>query len=252
MGNTAPIFSRRGNIQGITGFGAAAIGSDYSGQHVNNAQVFVADAASGSFVQSLRVKFQGATNTQVSVMRIFVARNRANLVSTLGTPAAPTISGTSGGSLPLLSGPYFAKVIADDAWGAHSAVSNESTTFTLTGSDTALSVAFTPLTGAAGHDIFLGNVTNGQMMKFEAGITSPFVITSLNGEWDTVSGYLGNAQFIGELAIPVWTASNTSVLPELIYPLNVALPPGHRILVGLGTALTSNALLAVTAIAGDY
>jgi len=96
--NTAPIFSRQGEIEGSAVLTTAA--ADYTGQGVNNTSVFVA-GTDGSFIQRLRFKALG-TNT-ASVARIFLNNGsspRATALSAVsGTPTGTPSS--SGGTLAL-------------------------------------------------------------------------------------------------------------------------------------------------------
>ena len=59
-----------------------------------------------------------------------------------------------------------------------------------------------------------------------------------------------NTFFLGELSIPAITATATAATIDIDYPLNFAVPPGYRIIAGLGTT-TANGLFC-TAIAGKY
>ena len=78
--NTAPIFSKLGEIDGSnTGIGTSIV-SDYDGTGANNVLVFTADATNGGFLQRLRFKARG-TNA-VSVARVYI-----NNGSTPGTAA---------------------------------------------------------------------------------------------------------------------------------------------------------------------
>jgi hypothetical protein len=70
-----------------------------------------------------------------------------------------------------------------------------------------------------------------------------------NGSANTTAA---NNSFIGELALPITTASATAVTgPEIDYILpRVALPPGFRIYAGLATAVSAGWIF--TPIAGQY
>ena len=88
-GNTAPIFSRNGNIASTTpagstpmGTGGAAFsGSDYNGNTAATCLLaFTADATNGSFVSKLRFKALG-TNV-AAVARIFINNGSSQTVTT--------------------------------------------------------------------------------------------------------------------------------------------------------------------------
>lgn len=60
-----------------------------------------------------------------------------------------------------------------------------------------------------------------------------------------------NTTLYTEMSIPSLTATDTAGLTDFELPLNFALPAGYRILVSVGTAM-STGLLSVTAIGGKY
>lgn len=59
-----------------------------------------------------------------------------------------------------------------------------------------------------------------------------------------------NNVFIGEVRLPAVANTVVAATPEIIYTLNIAIPPGYRLYAGLGTAVTTG--WAVTAIGGKY
>lgn len=60
-----------------------------------------------------------------------------------------------------------------------------------------------------------------------------------------------NNSFIGEIALPATTANASGVTaPDIIYPLNIGIDPGHEVYVGLGTTVQAGWL--ITAIGGGY
>jgi len=63
---------------------------------------------------------------------------------------------------------------------------------------------------------------------------------------------LSQNQFLyGELSLPaIAAASATVAMSDIDYQMNVALPPGFEIYVGLGTTVAAG--WQVSAIAGDY
>lgn len=48
-----------------------------------------------------------------------------------------------------------------------------------------------------------------------------------------------NNAFLGQLSLPLTTATNTAATSEPYYPLNIALPAGFRIYVGVGTTVAA-------------
>ena len=59
-----------------------------------------------------------------------------------------------------------------------------------------------------------------------------------------------NNQFLGQLTLPGTTATNTAATSEVDYPLEMMIPAGFRIYVGLGTTVAAS--WVCTAVGGDY
>lgn len=59
-----------------------------------------------------------------------------------------------------------------------------------------------------------------------------------------------NNQFIGELSLPATTAIATAATAELEYPLEMMIPAGFRLYIGLGTTVVGG--WVPTVVAGDY
>ena len=77
--------------------------------------------------------------------------------------------------------------------------------------------------------------------------TTPEGTANINAAAGDISN---NNEFIGELSLPIVTGTATAATIDIDYPLNFALPPGHRIIVGLATTVTAGWM--VTCIGGDY
>ena len=244
--NNSPIFSRLGDCQGGVVLTTAA--NDYTGQNINNAIVFTSDTTNGGFLQRLRFKALG-TNV-ATVCRVYgVAANTTNLAASIsavsGTPTGTP--STSGGTL--LSGTYFAKIVAVDPYGAMTAVSTETASVSVTGPTGSIAWAWTASTGAASYMIFVGPVTGGQCSFFTSS-TNAFTQTVAIGTRETINGSIITTNLYGEVALPATTAIATTSTVDIDYPMNFALPPGGRILVGLGTTVAAG--WTVSAIGGKY
>ena len=246
-GNTAPIFSRAGDIQGGVVLTTAA--ADYTGQSINNAIAFTADATNGGYVQRLRLKALG-TNASATVCRVYFNTGVGRLASTAGTMAAITPAGTpsiTGGTL--IAGPYYAKIIPVDQYGSLGITSLESALVTVaSGTTGSIAWTWTAVTGAVSYMIFVGSVTGGQLTWFSS-TTNSFSQTAPIGSRDSING-INTTTLIGEVALPATTAIATTTTIDVDYPLNIALPPGGRILVGLGTTVAAG--WAVTCYGGKY
>jgi hypothetical protein len=65
-------------------------------------------------------------------------------------------------------------------------------------------------------------------------------------------GTAANSALIGELTFAATTASSTAAQIDYDFPLGIALPPGYRIYVTVGTAPGGTAALTVTCFGGKY
>jgi len=158
-----------------------------------------------------------------------------------GTPS------TTGGTLQ--AGSYYAKIVALDQYGVPTAASTETAVVTVTGTTGSIAWAWTASTGAVSYIIFVGPVTGGECVYFTSNTNSYTQISPI-GTRDTINGYLGNNWLFGEVSLPVTTATATAATVDIDYPMNFALPPGFKVLAGLGTTVAAG--WALTAIAGKY
>lgn len=244
-GNTAPIFSRTGDIQG--GIVLTAAAADYIGQNINNAIAFTADSTNGGFVQRLRFKAVG-TNV-ATVCRVYYNSGTGRLASLCATPATPTSTGglITGGTM--IAGNYYCRVIAVDAYGSLSTPSIESAAATIaSGTTGSIPWTWTATTGAVSYMVFVGSVVGGEVTWFTSATNSFTQIVNM-GQRDSINGINTNS-LIGEISLPATTAITTAGTIDVDYPLNFALPPSGRILVGLGAAVAAG--WAVTCYGGKY
>ena len=68
-----------------------------------------------------------------------------------------------------------------------------------------------------------------------------------NGSANTTAS---NNQFIGQVSLPGTTAINTAATAEPEYPLEMMIPAGYRIYIGLGTTVAASWI--PTCVSGDY
>ena len=245
-GNTAPIFSAQGDIQGGDILTTAA--ADYTGQGINNVVTFTSGAANGGFVQRLRFKAMG-TNV-ATVARIYINNGQSRLASPL-TAVAGTPTGTpstSGGTLQ--AGNYFAKIVAVDQYGGRTAASTETASVAVTGATGSIVWNWTAVTGAVSYRIYVGPVTTGQLSYFESSTNTYTQITPVGTRDNLTTSVNNNNSFYGEVSLPATTAAAAAATVEVDYPMNVALPPGYRIVVGLGTTVAAG--WQCLAIGGEY
>lgn len=123
------------------------------------------------------------------------------------------------------------------------------------GMGAALTAAAADYTGAGANNavVFTADSANGgfiQRLRFKALGTNVATVMRIylnNGGAATTAT---NNSFYGEISLPATTASATAATPDIDYPMNFALPPGFRIVVGLGTAVAAG--WKVTPVAGKY
>lgn len=129
-------------------------------------------------------------------------------------------------------------------------VSNNSAT----GMNQLITAAANDYTGAGANNslVFTAGSNGGfvQRLRFKAGGTNVATVARVfinNGSANTTAS---NNVFYDEIALPATTASATAGTPTIDLPINIALPAGFRIYVGLGTAVASG--WVVTPVAGEY
>jgi hypothetical protein len=245
MANTNPIFSSIGSIGNSGTLTTAA--ADYTGLSVNNQVVFNADPTNGSFVQRLRLKAIG-TNI-ATVARIYINNGSLRLATTLSAPAGTPTGTPSASGGTLASGNLFAKIVAVDQWGGLTALSTETASVSVTGPTGSVTWNWTASTGAVSYRIYVGPATGNQITYFTS-TTNSYVQTAPTGTGTDNAFALVNNVLYGEISLPATTAASASATTEVDYPLNIALPPGYRLIVGLGTTVSAGWI--VTTIGGNY
>lgn len=255
MANNAPIFSRLGDIQGgeliITQ--ASITAGDYTGLGIYNVVAFTADSANGGFVQRLRFKAAGS-NAAASVARVYINNGAINQVTTLSTPTAPTgsASGTGG---TLLQGSYLALIQAVDQYGAYTAASPQSTAVATTGNTSSITWSWNPVASAASYVLWVGTTNLGQQPFFQTAGNVAFYTQTVaynTGNISTPKGTNSDNFFYGEVGLPITTTTVTGTVvgPDIDYPMNIALPPGYKVMVGLSANVSVG--WYVTSIGGKY
>lgn len=119
----------------------------------------------------------------------------------------------------------------------------------------ALVTATGDYTGASANHklVFTADATNGgfiQRLRFQATGSNTASVARIyinNGGANTSAA---NNSFYGQISLPGTTAINTAATTEIDYPMNIALNPGFRIYVGLGTTVAASWIC--TAIGGKY
>lgn len=242
--NTDPIYTKTPIIDGVLLTTAALL--DYAGTSPFNRKVFKADATNGSFLQRLRFKARGtvaATVARIYIGNGFPNTNFGSLPSTpIGTPSA------SGGSV--LIGSYYAKIVAINAAGQQTVVSGESSAATTTTNASSIAWAWTASPGAVSYRLFVSNVAGGQGFYFTTA-TNSYNQTTMPEVGGTVGDWAsGNLRFFAELTLSGLTASANTSTYDAEMPMNLSLPPGYEVYVGLATTVANG--WDVTAVGGSY
>lgn len=134
-----------------------------------------------------------------------------------------------------------------------------------TGIQVLLTAAMTQATAFNGTDanvvqVFTADATNGsfvQKIRFKpyntAGTTvSAATVARLFINNGSTNATAANNTFYGEITLPAYTYSATAAAVEIEYPLNIALPAGYRLYIGLSTAPGSTNGWQATVVAGNY
>lgn len=251
--NISPIYSREGDIQG--GVLIQNITNDYTGQSANTVSVFTANGVNGGFIQRLRFKAANSVST-ASVARIYINEGILNLAGLGAQPTSVTgVASSTGGSLS--NGTFFARVQTIDQFGGFGPMSTESSGVTVTSSTGVGSITWQWVASAnvQSYRIFVGPITGGEYTLFNGTAANSYVQTTANGSsFGTVEDFTFANKLIGEVSLPIVAASATAATTDIDYPLNIALPPGFRIMVGLSstTGFTGGNGWICTAIGGKY
>lgn len=256
MPNITPIFSKVADIQGGVVL-TANNGNEFTGASTNNVIVFQADPTNGGFIQRLRFKALG-TNA-VTVARVYINGGNTNstisydpnasIIPAPGTPAG--VASGSGGTLATQN--LFCKVIAQDQYGNWSAASAENANVAVTGPTGSITWTWNSSAGAIAYRAYVGVIASGESNWFvnTAAQTCLQTVAYISGQQGKISSLASLPNFYyGEVSLPATTLSVSSATTEIDYPMNFALPPNARVLVGLGNTVAGG--WAVTGIGGRY
>jgi len=243
--NNDPIYSKRGAITRAVLLKTAA--NDYFGTSIYNKEVFAADSTNGSYLQRLRFKAVGTNVATVARIYINDGDNAENFGAAIGAPTGTPSS--SGGSIQ--TGTYYALIIAVDEKGRMTPIGTISTGQAVTGPTGSISWSWTAQAGAVSYRVYVGNTNAAEALtRYFTTATNSYSQTTMyiNGTYDDPT--MSNSKLYGEISLPATTASATAATPDIDYPMNIALPAGFEVYVGLGTTVAAG--WAVLPIAGDY
>ena len=254
-GNSSPIFSRVGDIQGGILFINSSTNSaiaDFAGTGTFVSPVFTADLTNGGFIQRLRFKAKADGANVATVARVWINDGALNQNSPLtqATGLAGTPSATGG---TLNTGTFYARVQAIDQWGGVALVSAESSAVNVLAPAGTGSISWTwnTVNGAKSYRLYTGPQSNGAYAYF-ASTSNSFTQTVplIDSQLTDPAANVVNNMFYGEISLPATAVSQTAATVEIEYPMNVALPPGYRVLVGLGSQVATG--WYVMGIGGKY
>ena len=122
---------------------------------------------------------------------------------------------------------------------------------------TAITAVVTDYIGTGTNNViaFTANATNGgfvQRIRFKAVGTNAVAVARIYINNGSINTTAANNTFYGELSLPATTASTTAATVDIDYPLNFALPPAYRIVIGISAATTLASGWTPTVIAGAY
>ena len=124
-----------------------------------------------------------------------------------------------------------------------------------TGMASDLTTATGDYTGvSANHQlVFTSDSTNGgyvYKLRFQAKGTNTASVARIYINNGSTNATATNNSFYGQISLPATTASNTAATVEIDYPIGIALNPGFKIYVGLGTTVAAG--WVCTAVGGKY
>jgi len=123
------------------------------------------------------------------------------------------------------------------------------------GSTTLATVSAADYTGVGAQNIlvFTSDATNGgfvQRIRLKAIGTNVAAVARIYINNGSANGTASNNVFYGEISLPATTATTTAATVDVDYPLNIALPAGYKLYVGLGATVAAGWVASV--IAGAY
>ena len=115
---------------------------------------------------------------------------------------------------------------------------------------------YTGATATVNQLILTADASNGsfvQKLRFKAmGSNATAAVARIyinNGGANTVAA---NNAFFGEIGLPVTVASTTNATVDIDYPMNIVIPAGYKIYVGISSSADLASGWICTAIAGAY
>lgn len=251
--NTAPIFSKLGDIGQSMTLTAAAT-TDYTGVSPYVREVYSVDVTNGGFIQKLRFKAKGAN--VATVARVYINRGGLNTNFALA-PTAPTGTPSETGGA-MLTGNYYGVIIAIGPGDSQSVIGAFSTVVAVTSATGigSISWTWTAVVGATKYRLYVSpwsttTTYSTYATRYVESLTNSHSQTSMIeiGTFDDPT--VGNQFIFGEVSLPlISAASATAGFADIDYQMNLALPPGYKIYVGIATTVAAGWIC--TGIGGTY
>lgn len=111
----------------------------------------------------------------------------------------------------------------------------------------------TDLTAGTNYLVFTADATNGgyiQKVRFRSLGTNVATVARLWINNGSTTGTASNNTLFDEISLAATTVSQTAALAIYEIPLNIALPPGYKLYITIGTAVAAG--YAAIAIGGKY
>jgi len=120
-----------------------------------------------------------------------------------------------------------------------------------------ITAVITDYDGTGGNNVvaFTADATNGgyvQRIRFKAKGTNAISVARIFLNNGSSNSTAANNTFYGEVSLPATTAITTAATVDIDYPMNIALPAGYRIVIGISAATTLASGWVPTVIAGAY
>jgi hypothetical protein len=220
--------------------------ADVTGVSMFNRVVWTADANNGGYLVGLLFKPRGAN--VATIARIYQGNGNEN-TNFATAPAAPTGTPSSSGGT-MLSGTYFATVVAIGPGGSLSVVGTFSSGVTVTGPTGSIAWSWTAVNGATSYRIYVGpagGATGFARHYFTSG-TNSYSQTAMPETGTLGDPQTGNQTLIDEVQLPSASAGVANSTIPWIW--NKPFPAGNTILVGLSATVAGG--VQVTPMASKY
>jgi hypothetical protein len=156
----------------------------------------------------------------------------------------------------MLAGSYYGVVIAIGPGGSQSVIGAFSTVVAVTGATGSIAWSWTAVPGATKYRLYVSPWSTATTYatyatRYVESLTNSYSQITMIGEIGTFDDpTVGNQFLYDEVSLPATTLSATIATTTIDYPMNLPLPPGYEVYVGLGTAVAAG--WSAVGIGGSY